>query len=237
MKTISAVFLILCAMLALTPRDAHAIAGLRVKCDQEGAEVFLNGKMVGVCPLKETFKAGSYTVEVRKNLSDKSYYYYKSPITLPDGVPVTVDAVLERVYPEEYWYRKAVATRFISDWDEYLRRYPNGSHSAEVHQILENYFYETAGSSGGKGDWQEYLRRYAGWSHGDEARQQVARLQQEENEQCPGGAGTVGADGAGAAGAAGKRANGERTTDERSGSDGNGCRTWRLLPDGRYLQW
>ena len=183
MKTLAALFLILCATLTLAPGDAHAISGLRVKCDQEGAEVFLNGKKVGLCPLKETFKAGTYTIELRKNLSDQSYYFYKSALTLQDGNPGKVDAVLEHVYPEAYWYQKAASTRSISDWDEYLRRYANGSHSAEVHRILENYFYEIARKSGSKGDWQEYLRRYANWSHGDEARQQVARLQQEESER------------------------------------------------------
>ena len=76
----------------------YAVAGLRVKSDIEGAELFLNGKSMGYCPPgKFTPDAGRYKLELRKDLADKSYYYYKCDIALKDGEIQTVEAQLKCV--------------------------------------------------------------------------------------------------------------------------------------------
>ena len=78
--------------------SVYAVAGLRVKSDIEGAELFLNGKSMGYCPPgKFTPEAGRYKLELRKDLADKSYYYYKTDITLKDGEIQTVEAQLKCV--------------------------------------------------------------------------------------------------------------------------------------------
>ena len=90
-------FLVLFFLFACIDR-VYAVAGLRVKSNIEGAELFLNGKSMGYCPSgKFTPNAGSYKLELRKDLADKSYYYYKTDVTLKDGEVQTVEAQLKCV--------------------------------------------------------------------------------------------------------------------------------------------
>ena len=105
MKTLAVLFLILCATLTLAPADAQAISGLRVKCDQPGAEVFLNGKRLGTCPGNFTTRAGSYTLTVKKPIDGDSEYLFRQEISLQDGEPMKIDATLQRTYTEAYQRR------------------------------------------------------------------------------------------------------------------------------------
>lgn len=89
----SCMYLMLVFMFACVGR-VYAVADLRVKCNVEGAELFLNG----YCPSgKFTPDSGCYKLELRKDLAGKSYYYYKTDITLKDCVVETVDVQLKCV--------------------------------------------------------------------------------------------------------------------------------------------
>lgn len=183
MRTIAVCLFTFFAMAALAPREAHAVAGLMVRCDQEGAPVYLNGKLKGQCPARLTMKAGNYKLTIKKELEDESYYSYETQVSLVDGDIKKVDATLAHIYTEEYYYRTAAKNRAVSDWDNYLSKYPQGKYSNEVNAILEKHFLGRASGSGAVGDYREYLRRYPNGGHAVEAKQTIERIEREAREK------------------------------------------------------
>ena len=79
-------------------RAFYAVWELRVKSDIEGAQVF-EWEKHGILPAGQiyTWMPGVISFELRKDLADKSYYYYKCDIALKDGEIQTVEAQLKCV--------------------------------------------------------------------------------------------------------------------------------------------
>lgn len=86
------------------------VSGLEVKCDEKGAEVFLDGKSVGVCPVNLTPSAGNHVLTVKKGINADTYYFYESTIDLRNGESKSVSAKLGLRFKEE------VAGKILNDF-------------------------------------------------------------------------------------------------------------------------
>jgi formylglycine-generating enzyme len=159
----------------------HA-ARLRVKCDQDGAEIRLNGKSYGLCPNTCIFlKSGKYKLVLRKYLNDNSYYIFQKNIILSEGKNkiVTVDAAMLRVYTEEYYYSATKRTNQLSDQEEYLRLYPNGKYSGLVKHDIDTYWWHEAENQKSIDGYREYLNKYPSGIHQSEARHALEKIEKE----------------------------------------------------------
>lgn len=114
-------------ILALLTTSAHAVSGLRVKCDMEGATVLLDWKEQGACPAKLTPSAGPHTLVVKKPIDIDYDYSYNTDLNLSDGDVQTVEAVLTKTYTEEGWYKRG-------NDDEYLKFFPNGKYAKAIQE-------------------------------------------------------------------------------------------------------
>lgn len=107
MKAINFSFLFILALSASTVANA-AGSMLRVTCegDDVGAEVLLNGKFKGECPVDISIKEGAYKLRVEKN--DPLYErVYEQDIRMGDGVVKKVEAVLSKRLNAEGQRREA----------------------------------------------------------------------------------------------------------------------------------
>lgn len=90
-----------CIALALPCSCSRNVSGLQVKCDEKGAEAFLDGKRIGTCPVSLTPAAGDHVLIVKKDIDADTYYFYESSITVRDGEPQKVNAKLGLRFTEE----------------------------------------------------------------------------------------------------------------------------------------
>jgi formylglycine-generating enzyme required for sulfatase activity len=119
---------LLVALLAVVSASAHAVAGLRVRCNVEGATVYLDGKAVGTCggkPIGTTASAGQHRLVIEKPIDDDRVYRYQTELNLTDGNVETVDASLTATVTEDGFYRRG------NDAD-YLQHYPNGKYAKVI---------------------------------------------------------------------------------------------------------
>lgn len=130
--------------------SAAALSGLRVKCDQEGAEIFLNGMPQGQCPKNLKVAPGKYQVQLKKELPDQSYYNYETNLSLVDGAVGTVEATLTLAYTEGYYYERVVKGRSLADCEAYLRKYPDGKYAGELKKIQGELAVELAMAAAGE---------------------------------------------------------------------------------------
>jgi formylglycine-generating enzyme required for sulfatase activity len=164
---------------SLIAGDAWAVSGLRVKCDQEGADIYLNGKAEGQCPRNIVVTAGKYKVILRKNLEDKSYYYYETEVNLDDNAIEKIEAKLGRVLGEGYYYNKAKSSNTIGDYQEYLRRFPTGQQVEEARKKLETAdddFYAKAKSGNDLEGYQRYLANFPAGRRAPEVKELLGRV-------------------------------------------------------------
>ena len=114
------------------PDFAVASSRLRVNCDVEGAEVFLDEKFKGECPVEFEVSAGKHKVALRKDLDDGSYYYYERETRVGEDVIQEINAQLQRIYTEQYYWNRAEKSGKIEYYREYLMRYPEGKFANEA---------------------------------------------------------------------------------------------------------
>lgn len=79
---------------------SREVSGLYVECNVEGAEVFLNGKRIGTCPLSFAPEAGVYTLTLKKGINADYYHFYEGDIIISEGEPLKVNAKLSRRFTE-----------------------------------------------------------------------------------------------------------------------------------------
>ena len=118
--------------------DAFAVSGVRVTCDQEGAEIFLNDQSFGQCPKNITVPPGNYRVVLKMEIQDKdySYWYYETELKLPADTTVSLAVKLARTYPEAYYYEKTKGNTSVAAYEEYLKMHPSGLHAAAIKDRL-----------------------------------------------------------------------------------------------------
>jgi formylglycine-generating enzyme required for sulfatase activity len=95
MKTQALPLFILFAWTVAATTSVHA-SGLRVTCDGEdiGAEVQINGKLKGECPVDITIPEGTHMLRVFKSVDAAHERAFEQTIHMGDGVMTMVEAVL-----------------------------------------------------------------------------------------------------------------------------------------------
>jgi hypothetical protein len=137
------------ALLAGISTNLYAISQIKVICDENGENIYLNGQFKAECdsgePVAIMAKAGRYKVEVKKNNKDGSYYYYQKKFRIGDGVQSVVEASSNIHYTEDYYYKKAKTNGNIENYWTYLKKYPHGRYVKDVKKILKNSWNRTFG--------------------------------------------------------------------------------------------
>lgn len=90
-----------CIALVLLCNCSRNVSGLQVKCDEKGADVFLDGKRIGPCPVSLTPVAGSHILTIRKRNDADTYCFYESTIDVRNGEQLKVNAKLGLRLTEE----------------------------------------------------------------------------------------------------------------------------------------
>jgi len=148
--------LMLAATLAAHP-SAHAQSSmLRVVCGGEdvGAEVSVNGKIKGTCPVDMLVEPGTLKLRVEKKVGDLGERVFESEIRMGEGVAKKVEAVLtmrlnaegqkreedrlaaEAVRKEQEFWQRAQAAEEAPAVQAYLDKYPKGSYLAAAQEKL-----------------------------------------------------------------------------------------------------
>jgi formylglycine-generating enzyme required for sulfatase activity len=80
--------------------------------------------------VKGTAGASALLQEIRKMESEME--------TPPgDNALQKAEAKPEKVFPEDYYFAKAMSTKAIADYAEYVRKYPDGAHVREIKELLD----------------------------------------------------------------------------------------------------
>lgn len=82
------------ALVASSP--VYADSFIRVKCDDkdEGAQVFLNGRLVGACPVDVPAPAGTVQLQARKIVNKDYEQLFSKQLQVIDGVPQRVELIM-----------------------------------------------------------------------------------------------------------------------------------------------
>lgn len=123
---------------------------LTVDCGADNskkAEVFLNNKSFGECPISATVKPGDLTIEVKRAYEDLSLDYAKTSVSFEANSEDIIYLSLTRDYPEEYYWKKAQDFRGLNT---YLRKFPSGKHATEASKrmtalasdLIDNRYYD-----------------------------------------------------------------------------------------------
>ena len=95
----------------------YAVSQIKVICDKDSQEIYLNGEFKTECdsdePVPMMAKAGRYIVEAKKDNGDGSYYYYKKSFKVGDGVQKIVEISSSIEYTEKYYYEKVLLITHI----------------------------------------------------------------------------------------------------------------------------
>ncbi len=131
MKKLTKISMIL-AIASVLVSNLFAASQIKVICDKDGQEIYLNGKFKAECdsgePVPMMVKAGKYTVEVKKDNGDGSYYYYKKSFRIGDGVQKIVEVSSNFT---EILYGS------IQEYKKYLEKFPNGKYAKRIKKILD----------------------------------------------------------------------------------------------------
>jgi Asp-tRNA(Asn)/Glu-tRNA(Gln) amidotransferase B subunit len=75
---------------------ANADSFLRIKCDDQdvGAEVYINGKFVGGCPVDAPTPAGTVQIRARKIVNDDYEQLFEKQLSVVDGVAQRVEIIM-----------------------------------------------------------------------------------------------------------------------------------------------
>lgn len=134
---------------------------LKIICDQEDANIYINGKFATRYSEKDVsinLGEGKYKLEIRKDLDDGSYYFYEKDYEFGEySVRIIADVQMKIKYTEKYYYKNAKMTKNISYYEEYLENYPNGSYSEEFNKFLEEYY---VANSNDMENCKKYIEKY-----------------------------------------------------------------------------
>lgn len=156
---------------------AFAESQLEITClplESAGVELFLNGEFIGECPRLEVARvsAGTHTLTAYADLLDGSYVTFERVFRLADSVTMSITVELELVRTEEYYWQRARASMRVTDFQELLRRFPNGRYAQQALELIENLWYEGIRSID---DLERFLEQYPNGRYSEEAR---ARLEE-----------------------------------------------------------
>ncbi|WP_353662904.1 hypothetical protein [Hydrogenimonas sp. SS33] len=141
--------------------QVFAASQIKVICDRDGENIFLNGAFKSECNKDEVIrllvKPGRYKIVIRKK--DKNGRYEDvERFRIGDGVSKVIEVETKPVYSEYHYYREAIDSESAEACDNYLKRYPHGRYKKAVLDVKS---YLDA-----KGDFQKYLQYAKKHPHG-----------------------------------------------------------------------
>ena len=103
-----------------------AISQLKVICDLDGSEIYVDGAFKTECdkdePVRILVKSGRHALLIKKSTSDGIYKFQKS-FKIGDGVQKTVEASSSITYNEKHYYNLAFNSNNMDDVDYYLKHF------------------------------------------------------------------------------------------------------------------
>ncbi len=153
---------------------ANATSEIKVICDRDGESVYLNNQFKSTCdngdPVPMKAQAGKYTVEVKKDNGNGSYYYYKKSFRIGNGVEKIVEANSNIHYTEKYYYIKAKKSKKVKDYWTYLKKYPHGKYVTIAKNYLDGYYWKRCNSIDG---CKTYLSKVTWGTHRTKAKKKL----------------------------------------------------------------
>lgn len=128
--------------------SAHAQSMLRVVCDGDdvGAEVSVNGKVKGTCPVDMLVEPGTVKLRVEKKVAGVGVRVFEQEMLIGTGVRKKVEAVLSlrlnaegQKREEDALWKRAEETATRASMKTYLDKYPNGRYATVARQKDEEY--------------------------------------------------------------------------------------------------
>jgi hypothetical protein len=165
-------------ILTILVTNLYAISQIKVICDKDGENIYVNGQFKAECdngePIAIMAKAGRYKVVVKKSNKDGSYYYYKKSFRIADGVQKVVEVSSSLNYTEKYYMEKISSYKKIKDycWD-YLKQYPKGKYVKLVKSKLDAYYWKRCNSING---CENYISKIPWGKHKTLAKQNLEKM-------------------------------------------------------------
>ncbi len=110
---------------------AQAVSQLKVICDRDSEDVYLDGKFKSSCdkdePVRILVTSGKHLLEVKRDTKDAKYRYKKS-FKIGDGVQKIIEVDSKPIYSEYHYYKTAIDGNDKSLCKEYLKRFPKGKY-------------------------------------------------------------------------------------------------------------
>lgn len=160
--------------------NASAASGIRISCDKDDAEVYVDGKIKGNCPVDVKVKEGKHKVVIKKDNGDGSYEYFEKSVLVGDDVLSKVDAgsSFETKYTDVYYWKK-------KDYQGLLANFPKSKFAVEARSLLDEEIWNKSKGKGVEG-LRGYLKEYPKGKHVTEASTLIPQLEAEarrlENE-------------------------------------------------------
>ena len=168
------------AMLAILgglATTSYASSQIKVICDRDGESVYLSNQFKSTCdsgePVSMIAKAGRYTVVVKKDNGNGSYYNYKKSFRIGDNLQKIVEVNSEIHYAEKYYYSKAKKSGKAKDYWTYLKEYPHGKYVATVKNYLDKYYWDRCNSID---NCKTYLSKITWGKYKSQAKQKLEDL-------------------------------------------------------------
>ena len=156
---------------------SYAKSVLKIICDLDNGKIYIDGKFKSECftdePVDIIVSAGKHTVEVKRGNKDGSYYYFKRKVNIGDGTRLTITVDTQKILTDDYYYKKAISSKDVSDFWEYLEKYPNGKYAKKVKNILDEHYWKKCTSIEG---CKEYLNKIPWGKHKTQAKAKIEKF-------------------------------------------------------------
>ncbi len=126
------------AAVVLGAVELMALSQVKVICDKDGEEIYLDGKFKTECDKDEVVrlmvKAGRHDIEVKKRDKEARYGYSKK-FKIGDGVQKVVEPQVKPVYNEYHYYKSALENESLASCREYMQKYPKGQYLKKIKEL------------------------------------------------------------------------------------------------------
>lgn len=147
---------------------------LKVVCDRDDENIYLDGKFKTECSYNEVVKLlvspGKHTIKIIKNNPDKSYYVFKDSIRLGDGIEKVIEVNSKIVYTKDYYYKRAYKS--LKDAKIFISKYPNSNEAIKVKNYWENRYWKNCNTLNG---CKDYLSEIPWKKHTQQAKSKLEK--------------------------------------------------------------
>ncbi len=118
--------------------NAYGASQIKIICDKDGEEVYLNKKFKTECDKDEVVrlmvKEGRHTIEVKKT-DKEAKYSFKTKFRIGDGVQKVIEPKVQPLYNEYHYYKQALQDESLQSCSKYLQKYPHGKYRKQIMQL------------------------------------------------------------------------------------------------------